>query len=119
MNLIDRDRLAARIDPGPERAMRLIAPDLPGRRGGQRGGAGPQFGGKGEGIGLQRQHRAIGGGDPIFIRPALGDIGEEDFPDADIGALAHRVAAVIPIVEIAHQRDGARIGRPYREMDRL
>ena len=55
MDLVDRHRLAALVGLGPEGAMRLVAPVVPHRRGGDRGGRRPQLRAEGERIGLQRQ----------------------------------------------------------------
>jgi hypothetical protein len=53
MDLIDRDRHAARIDAGPMLEMGLIAPVDLHRMGGEAGGGGAQFAGQSEGVGLQ------------------------------------------------------------------
>jgi hypothetical protein len=62
--------------------------------------------------------------DPYSFGPVLGPLDDflmgegrdEDFPDADIQAAAHDVAAGIPVVEVADDRDtlGIDEGRPLR-----
>jgi hypothetical protein len=45
------------------------------------------------------------------------DIGNENLPHSNICAAAHRVVAMIPMVEITNDTDQPGIGRPDREMD--
>jgi hypothetical protein len=117
MDFVDRHRLAACIGVAPEAAVRLVAPFMGERRGGDRGRGRPQFRTKGKRVGLQRQLLALWPEDLEFVGASRADIGHEDLPDADVLALAHGMPAAVPFVEVAHHRDAARIGRPYREMD--
>ncbi len=48
---------------------------------------------------------------------ALGDAGQEDFPDAGIPAKAHRIAPPVPFVEIADDGDAPGVRRPDGEME--
>ena len=50
----------------------------------------------------------------VLVRSALGEPGHEELPDAAV-APPHGVAARVPIVELAGQRDGLGIRRPHRE----
>ena len=117
MDFIDRHWLAPGIGGGPVRAVRGIAPVGLGRPGGKRSGLGAQFGREGIGIGLERQHRPIGPDDPVFVGAPFGQIGDEDFPHPDVQPLAHQMAAVVPIIEIADHADEPGIGRPDREVN--
>ena len=117
MHFIDRYRHPARIGRGPACPVCRIAPFMRIGRVDHAGGGGPEFGAEGEGIGLQRLHRAARADHAILVGAPGLDIGQEHFPHADIGAAAHRVPACVPIVEIADHRDELGIGRPDREMD--
>ena len=88
-----------------------------GGRGGDRGGGGPEFGAEGERIGLERHQRPPGADDLELVAAALADVGEKDLPDAGVLAQPHRMAAAVPIVEIADHRDAAGVRGPDREMD--
>ena len=72
---------------------------------------------KAKGSAFKRQAHAIGADDLELVGPALADVGQEDLPDAGVLAQPHRVAAAVPVVEVADHRDPAGIGRPDREMD--
>ena len=71
---------------------------------------------KSHGIGLQRQHAAIGTAQFVFVGRPFAQTGNEGFPDPGCAAPAHRVAAAIPDVEIAHHRNALRIRGPDGEM---
>ncbi len=86
-----------------------VAGDDGGRRG-------PQLRLKAEGVGLQRQDLAVGAEDFEFVEFALGDFGNEDFPQAGVDALAQGMAAAVPLVEGADHRDAPGVGRPDRKM---
>jgi len=116
MDFIDGDGLAAGLDLGPMGAVRGVAPRMRKIRGGERGGFGPDFRMKGKGIALQRQQRTLGADDLEFVGAVAGDVGNENLPHPDILAMAHLVAAAVPIVEIAHHRNALGIGRPDREV---
>ena len=81
-----------------------------------RSGGRAQFGFEGERIGFERQAYAIGSDDLVFVGPSGADVGNEQFPDAGVAAVAHRVPAAVPFVEIAYDRYTPRIGRPDGEM---
>ena len=68
-------------------------------------------------VGLQRQHRPLRVEQLVFVERACMDAGNENLPHAGRADPAHLVAAAVPEIEIAHDRDAARIGRPDREMD--
>ena len=116
MDLVDRHRLATLIGLGPEGAMRLVAPVVTHRRGGDRGGGRAQLRAERERIGLQRQPDAVGSDDLVFVGLALADIGDEDLPDAGVEAVPHRMAAAVPVVEGADDRNPPGVGRPDREV---
>ena len=116
MNLVDRHRLAARIAlaaAGDEVGVVEGEGVGPGHH---RGGRGAEFAAEADGIGLQRQHHVVGADDLVFVDRALADLGREDLPDAAVDALAHLVAAAVPVVEVADHGDAPRLGRPDSEM---
>jgi hypothetical protein len=84
--------------------------------GGDAGGGRAQFAGHAPRVGLERQDRAISRHDAEFIGRARAHARDKDFPDANVGAAAHRMFAVVPIVEIPHHANQRGIGRPDREM---
>ena len=102
MDLVNRHRLATRVDTCPVRAVSGIAPFGLARLRGERGGGGAQFGREREGVRLERLLGAIGPRDPVLVGPARADVGHEHFPNANVCPAAHRVAAVVPVVEVAH-----------------
>ncbi len=67
-----------------------------------------------ERIGLL-QDRAVAGADLELVLLAVGEIRNEDLPDAG-GQEAHRRDAAVPAVEVADHADAIRVGRPHREM---
>ena len=116
VHFVDRHRrapriaLAARGHPcvvGPGE-MRGVADDRCRRR--------PQLGAEAHRIGLQRQQRPVRADELVLVERAFADAGHEDLPDAGVDALAHRVPAAVPRVEIADDRDAPRIRRPHGEM---
>ena len=42
--------------------------------------------------------------------------GNESFPDFGLFKLLHRCGVIVPVVEIADQRNGASLGSPYSEI---
>ncbi len=76
----------------------------------------PQLGARTQRIGLERQERAVGGTDLVLVDGALAEPGNEDLPDPDAAAPAHRVAAAVPAVEIADHGDPGGVGRPDGEV---
>ncbi len=80
MHLIDRHRLAPRIDAGMDLAIGGVVPgEIVGSRH-EGGGGGPQFAAEAEGIGLQRQDPALVVGDLVFVDRALAHVRGEDLP---------------------------------------
>ena len=84
----------------------LDVPDLAAR-----GGAG--LGVEGEGVGLEHGVAALVH-DAVFVDVALLDAGDEGAPDAVLAAV-HGVGGAVPAVEVADDRDLARVGGPYHE----
>src|SRR5882757_131046 len=101
MDLVDRYRFAPRIGVAPEIAMRLVAPWMRRRHRRDRSGGRAQFRLESERIGLERQAHAIGADDLVFVGPAGADVGNEQFPDAGVATIAHRMPAAVPLVEVA------------------
>ena len=115
MHLVDRDRRFAVVALPPRRHPGAVLPRMAGRRRDDRGGARRRLGPLGMGVGLQRQERAIGAEQLVFIEVAGAEAGHEDLPEPAGMALAHRHAPAVPVVEIADHADPAGVGRPDRE----
>lgn len=97
-------------------AVCLVVPGLRDFRRGHRGRVRAQFGAPGKGIGLERQTRAVAVEDLVLVDKARIDAGNEDFPNAGVGAQPHDVATAVPVVELADDRNTLRIGCPDGEM---
>ena len=102
MHLVDRDR---RVDRCAAAARAFIQspscqspPNCPDNRGICR----RMFRPEPDRIGLQRQQRAARPLDLVFVGRAFAQAGNEDLPHAGRAPPAHRVAAAVPDVEIAH-----------------
>lgn len=110
MDLVDRDRGAARVGVAPEGTMIGVAPVMvePGRD--DRGGLGPQLGLAGERVGLEGQAVAVRADQLELVGGADLRLGDEYLPDADGLAQPHDVAAAVPAVELAHDADAAGVG---------
>jgi hypothetical protein len=115
MNLIDRDRRRRPVGPGSGLHPLPIAPAMLGWAGDDGGCLRRSLRLEGERIGLERQRRARGRLDLVFVARARLDAGHEDLPDAAFVSPPHGVAAPVPAVEIADHADRARIRRPDRE----
>jgi len=50
----------------------------------------------------------------LIVRPG-GHVRHEDFPHPRLPQRPHRVAAAVPVVEVAHHADAPGVGRPNRE----
>ena len=81
VHLVDRDRHPPRVGLGPERAMRRVAPGVVELGRDHRGGGGAELGGAGEGVGLERQPRAVRADDLELVGQAGLHAGDEDLPD--------------------------------------
>ena len=127
-----RRRRAARTRDGPRRSTSASRRGSPWPRVGHivgvgpdeisgvrddRGGRGPQLRLEAEGIGLQRQQRAVRPGYLVFVDGACAEVGHEDLPEAAVDALAHLAAPAVPAIEVADDRDAAGVRRPEREKD--
>ena len=80
-----------------------------------RSSGGAQFRGKSIGVGFLA-HMAAGIANFKFIQSIKRHIGHKNFPHADIGMMAHYMAAAVPIVEFTDHRHALRIRRPHAEM---
>ena len=67
-----------------------------------------------ERIGLDPQPSFLRADLELVLR-AFADAGDEQLPDARRPERAHRVQPPVPEVEVADDRDGARVRRPHRE----
>ena len=72
-----------------------------------------------DGIGLQRQPFAMRSEDRVFIAVPRADPRNEEFPDTGSVAKPHRMAALVPGVEVADDRDAPRVRRPDGEANAL
>src|SRR5689334_7028520 len=77
------------------------------------------FGKPRDGIGLLRQSFAMRPEDRVFVALTCADARNENLPDAGPVAKPHRMAALVPGIEVADDRDAARIRRPDREANTL
>ena len=103
----------SRLDPG------LIGPHEGIARSYDRGGARRALALARDRIGLLREQRAAGTEKLVFVQRSRPDAGNEQLPHARLAAQAHRMAPAIPGVEVADDRDAARVGRPDREAHTL
>jgi hypothetical protein len=113
MHLVDRRGAVAQVAPRPDPA--CIGPVMADETLDDRGGGGRGFGAKGDWVGLERQEVTLRPEDLELVERAAGDAGQEDFPNAGLPALAHRVPPPVPGVEVAHDADAPRIRRPDGE----
>ncbi len=77
------------------------------------------FGTPGQRIRLQRQKSPIRAVQLVFIPVPRNDTGDEHFPHPALRPKMHGVTLPIPTIEIAHDRNPARIRRPNRKPDPL
>ena len=84
-----------------------------------RGGVRRPFRPEGQRVGFQRQQSAVRALDLELIELAAVQAGQEQLPHAGLDALAHRVAAAVPVVEVADHADPPGIRRPHGEADAL
>src|SRR5690348_6926299 len=75
------------------------------------------FGAQRERIGFEGKDVAVHAFDLILIESAGAEVREEELPDADAEMAAHRMAAAVPLVELTHDADAARVRRPHGEDD--
>ena len=80
------------------------------------GGLRAQFAGEGQRVGLEAE-RAVPGGDLVAVDRPLGQLRDEQLPDAGAAERAHRVQAPVPGVEIADEVDARGVRRPDGEGD--
>jgi hypothetical protein len=57
--------------------------------------------------------------DVVLVNGAALEAGHEALPDAGRLARTQRVGAIAPVVEVADDADGRRVGRPYGEVNAL
>ncbi len=110
MDLVDRDRFVGHLRVAARRM------DV-GQRPDHRGRVRRALGGERVRVGLLGQHLAVRAAHSELVERARVQAGHEELPDARAVAQAHRMTAMIPVVEVADQRDAARVGRPHREGD--
>ena len=117
MHLVDRDRRARRLRVAPALAAR--------RRRSRRNGAASATidAGRGRRLGRARRPgrpsaaaaRRRGPSNLVLVERAGREPRDEHLPHARLVALAHRVAAPVPAVEVADHRDAPRVRRPHGE----
>src|SRR5439155_24198920 len=115
MDLIDRHRRLAAIDAFPALAPRLLRRGIGAARGDDGCRSRRLLGLPGVGIGLQWKELTIACSDFIFVERSFGYSGQEDFPDTGFPAIAHGMAAAVPVIETAHDAHSSGIRRPNRE----
>jgi hypothetical protein len=113
MDLVDTQRrarelpLPTRIDPAG--VLPLMRGGVDDRRGRRR-----RFGQAGHGVGLAVP-LPVGGPDLVLVAGAFRHPRHEQLPDPRAAERAHRVAAAIPVVEVADDPHALRVRRPHRE----
>ena len=113
VHLVHADRLADLLAAAPGRQPLRVVPLVP-RGVDDRRGRGRLLGQVGHRVGLAP---------PLPVRPAhvelvvgpVAHVGQEQFPDAGAAQGPHRVAAAVPVVEVADDPHAAGVGRPDRE----
>ena len=118
MNLVDRDRLVEALPLGSRSAIHSWSfqrklGDVPD----DRGRLGPQLGGEAVGVGLLDEIAVVPALDLVLVDFALAEVGDEDLPDPRRAAVAHRVPAAVPVIEVADHADSLRIRGPDGEVD--
>ena len=79
------------------------------------GGGRAQLGLARIGVGLLRQQLPVARQQLELVARARGHAGQEDLPHAAFAAQPHRMAAAVPVIEVADHADAHRVGRPHRE----
>ena len=115
VHLVDRDRRALGLLGRPVRDPLRIGPGERQVVGHDRGGQRRDLVGPGDRVRLERQQLAGRPRHLVFVEHARADAGDEQLPHARPVALAHRVAASVPAVEVAHDGDALRVRRPDGE----
>ncbi|OIQ72529.1 hypothetical protein GALL_458430 [mine drainage metagenome] len=119
MHLVDRDRrvdrvvFCARFQPLVIRPFGIV--DAPHHRAGSR----RMLRAKADRVGLQRLSLAALATDFVFIDGAIAQTGNENLPHAGCAAQAHRMAASVPEVKVAGDRNALGVGGPDGEMHAL
>src|SRR5688572_29852169 len=116
MTLVDRDRRLARITGPAARHPGFVAPLEFGLAVQHRCRRRRSFRRESDRIGPEVE-AAIGALDLELVAGAGVEAGHEKLPHAALVAQAHRMAAPVPIVEIADDADPARVRRPHRETE--
>ena len=115
MHFVNRDGCVPLL---PARAARLqparIDPFERCRIGHDRGGARHDLDLQCHGVGLEWQ-QPMRAQNLVFVHAADGQPWNEQLPDTGLDALAHRMAAAVPAVEITDDRDAPCVRRPDRE----
>ncbi len=107
--LVEGLRLRAVGEPG------FVVPVVAIEIGDFRGGARRELGGETVRIGFVDLF-AVGLLDAELVERAFAEAGDEQFPDAAGDVFAERMAAGIPVVEIADDADALRVGGPDGEV---
>ena len=115
VDLVGRDRRGRRLRRGPALHPGGIGPTPLGRRRDDGAGTRRQFGRPSDRVGLLRQHLAARAEQLVLVDRPGADAWDKQVPNADVHVPAHRVAAPVPEVEVAHHRNAAGIRRPNGE----
>ena len=78
---------------------------------------GPHLGGEAVGVGLFDQVAVVTALHLVLVDFTLAEIGNEDLPDAGGAAVSHRVAAAVPVIEVADHADALGVRGPDGEID--
>jgi 1,4-alpha-glucan branching enzyme len=115
VNLVDRHRAVDAVALPAGCHPLVVAPHVPRLRDDRRGRR-RHLGLAGQRIGAQGDP-AVGAVDHQLVAVADPRVGHEQLPDAGRAHGAHRVAALVPAVEVACDGDAARRWRPHPERD--
>src|SRR5262245_49661621 len=118
MDFIDRDRFLERVGAGPPLHPLLVVPRELRKVGDDRRGTGRQLGRKSVGIALVDDFVVLPA-DAELVLLAGTEAGNEDLPYAAGGVQLERVAAAVPVVEVADDAHGPGVRRPDGEVDPL
>jgi len=116
MHFVDRNRLVDPLRCGARFQPRLILPGVSVQIAHHGRCLGRVFCSEAEWIGLFRQQISLGILQLELVDGTVVQSGHEDFPDPRAAAPPHHVAAPVPGIEIANQRDASCVRCPDREM---
>ncbi len=113
VDLVGRNGFFEKIACAPAGHPRLVPPGVPVDVADDRSRPGRVFVAEGVGVGLEEKLPGFPGADLEFVDLPLAKPGDENFPDAALPSVAHRVPAAVPVVEIPHHGHPPGVGGPH------